>query len=651
MIFFIVALGLLAAGAGAALIGNRCDRFARAAGLAGAWGGTAAALAGVIRQIIAGFPAAPAIGPVAGDITVPGMDGCFFLIPILLLGAAAALHAIGYLTHGGHGRIGIFFFGFNTMLASMLLVTMAQSPVWFLLAWELMGITSFALVAYEYHETPVLKASWIYLLAGHAGAGLLILMFLARSQELSPMVIFLLAAAGFGLKAGFPLLHVWLPEAHPAAPAPVSAVMSGGMINLGFYGLLHFGLPATEISGFYGTFLLLAGMAGALIGVLPALAQDNLKRLLAFSSVENIGLITMGFGFGLLGLTHRSPVISVCGFCGALLHIWNHAALKGTLFLAAGEILRATGTLKIDRLGGLFKRLPLTGTLFTGAGAALGGLPPFNAFISEFLLYRAALTGVQTMDGTAFALSLAALPVLAVTGALACGVYAKAIGGVFLGEPRSDAASAATPTPRSVAAAMLGLAAAGMLLLLTAPWLCSRVLLPVLPLTETGLAPQLEGTLGRVVIFSLAAMFLILLLCRLSHRKPRTTGITWDCGYAAPTARMEYTGFAITQPLCDYWRHLTGCRRRLERPQGLFPQTASASVTGDDPGVTRLWQPLFRAIARTAEKIHVLQSGLLHFYILLMILSVAAMLCWGWFRSCPAPVSGATAETTVEVCK
>ena len=183
MLLFVIALALLLAGGAASLLGNRNDRFARTAGVLGTWSGCGAALAGVVQQFLTGFPAGK------GDLIAPGAEGCFFLVPILILGAAAALHAIGYLEHGGKGRLGIFYAGFNAMIASMLLVTMANSPVWFLLAWELMGMTSFALVAFEYHETPVLEASWIYLLAGHAGAGLLMLMFLAISMQMPAPVI------------------------------------------------------------------------------------------------------------------------------------------------------------------------------------------------------------------------------------------------------------------------------------------------------------------------------------------------------------------------------------------------------------------------------------------------------------------------------
>ncbi|MBO5763164.1 MAG: hypothetical protein J6R85_04755 [Lentisphaeria bacterium] len=625
MMLFVVALGLFLAGGAVSLLGNRNDRFARTAGAAGAWSGAFAALAGVVQQYHAGFPGGN------GDLSAPDAAGCFFLVPILILGGAAALHAIGYLEHSGKGRYGIFFAGFNAMLASMLLVTMANSPVWFLLAWELMGITSFALVAFEYHEQPVMKASWIYLLAGHAGAGLLMLMFLAISLQMPAPVIFALAAAGFGLKAGFPLLHIWLPEAHPAAPAPVSAVMSGGMINLGIYGLLHFGMPAgAALTPAYGIVLVVCGMIGALVGILPALAQDNLKRLLAFSSVENMGIITMGIGFGFLGMATDCDTMSCFGFCGALLHIWNHAMLKGTLFLAAGEVLRSTGTLEIDRLGGLMKKLPVTGKLFTGAGIALSGLPPFNAFLSEFLLYAAALTGVSQLRGGALAVSLLTLPVLAMVGALACGAYTKAIGGVFLGEPRSELAMQATPTPRSVQVALLILAELSFLLLGGAPWIAA-LLQPVMPVrVDAGEMILTMELLNKVVLVSCTVLALTFLF--FFRRRIFRKTITWDCGYAAPTARMEYTGTAMTQPLCDYARWITGYCRHVVRPAGLFPQKASASVEGKDPGVALVWQPVCRIFTAAADKIHILQSGYLHFYILLIVLGLAAMLCWGWFR-------------------
>ena len=305
------------------------------------------------------------------------MLSALFLLPVFVIGAFAALHAVGYLREErNRGRFWTFF---NFTLAAMTWVALAVTPVEFLCAWELMGVMSFALVAFEWRKKETLRAAWIYLLSCQAGAALLILMFVYGASDNAPpaflSAVIVLGMAGFGLKAGFPVLHVWLPEAHPAAPAPVSALMSGAMINLGFYGILRMLVSSDGPVGTFGWIFLCAGLAGALGGVLFALARQNLKGLLACSSVENMGIAGIGFGLGLLGVEHGDLVMTVFGLAGAFLHLLNHALLKGGLFLSAGSVLRATGSLNMDRLGGLLKRMPWTGGAFLFSSLSISLTP------------------------------------------------------------------------------------------------------------------------------------------------------------------------------------------------------------------------------------------------------------------------------------
>jgi formate hydrogenlyase subunit 3/multisubunit Na+/H+ antiporter MnhD subunit len=272
---------------------------------------------------------------------------------------------------------------------------------------------------------------------------------------------FACAVIGFGLKIGFPMFHAWLPEAHPAAPAPASAVMSGAMIPHGFYGLLKF-FPVSALEAdciqIVGWALLCLGAVGAVGGMLFALPQSNLKRLLAFSSVENMGVASIGFGLGALACKAPScaPVAALCT-AGALAHILNHAFLKGSLFLAAGSVLRQTGTLDQDRLGGLLVRMPFTGTLFTVNAFGLAGLPPLNGFLGELAIYVGAFLMIKSGDPGFVAAGFLAAVSLALTGGLAIAAYTKAIGGVFLGAPRTQAAENAVETPRRMWLSQLAL--------------------------------------------------------------------------------------------------------------------------------------------------------------------------------------------------
>ena len=572
-----------------------------------------------------------------------------FLLPVLVVGSLAGIHAVGYLSgKHGSGRLGLFWFLFNLTLAMMIGVTQADQPVTFLLAWEGMGLFSFALVAFEHQSRESMRAAWIYFLACHAGGALLLMMFFFRNNGdvASPLAFFSCGMLGFGLKAGFPLLHIWLPEAHPAAPAPVSAVLSAGMINLGFYGILRWvALPGMVSAQQLGMTLLLVGMAGALLGVLFALPQKNLKRLLAYSSIENMGIIALGLGLGFLGSAWQNVEISVLGFCGAFLHLLNHAALKGGLFLAAGNVFKATGQLNIDLLGGLQKRLPRTGTSFTMSAIALSGLPPGNAFFGELLLYVAAGKGIALGTGASVACSLVAMLTLALSGGLAATVFSKAAGAIFLGEPRSKAAAEAERLPRSMTTALLLFAVLSGLLLVFSPLLALKFATVIsgeaflFQPNVQGVDPILLEQGFRILLLVLGSFILLLWLVAvlywfrvkaLPRGKRNVRRGTWDCGYARPDARMEYTGTAFVQPLVDLFAGILRPIKRLHPPKGFFPVDGEVRVSCKDGGEQLFWRPLVDWTVRIAIFTHRLQSGHLHLYILFMLLALLAMLIWGF---------------------
>ena len=569
----------------------------------------------------------------------------FFLLPVLLVGGAAAIHSPAYLKGHDHGKNGNYWFFFNMTLASMMLVTLVQTPLSFLLAWELMGVMSFALVAFEYRSAMTRQAAWIYLLACEAGALCLIGFFAATGKDIPPAMLLTLLIVGFGLKAGFPLLHIWLPEAHPAAPAPVSAVMSAAMIKLGLYGILRFQSFVNIQDCTIGWTLLFCGLAGSLSGIIAASAQSNLKRLLAYSSIENIGIICIGLGLGFLGMSAGNSMMAAAGFCGALLHLLNHMLLKGALFMLAGTVYKATGTLNMDLMGGLMKRMPRTGWLFTFSGISISGIPPFNGFIGEFLIYAAAYYGITGGAGTpVFFSSLLTMIVLALVGGIAAGAFAKAIGGVFLGEPRTQEAADAQSAPLSMDLPPFIFTLLSLTLVFFAGSVCkylAPVLTEALALPQDSLArpvAELAGLVCKLSTFALilCGIFAVLLILRgiLMRNREITVRGTWDCGYAAPDARMEYTGTAFTQPLSDFFHRFTGWEKEVQPPRGYFPEAASIRISTADPAVRRFWAPIFRAFGTAAVKVRILQSGLLHFYILIMAAALILMLVWGYFVNC-----------------
>ena len=544
-----------------------------------------------------------------------------FLAPTCVVGVLAALHATRYLHGEELRRAPWFWFYFAGTLAAMACVVLSPGMFTFLLAWEAMGLLSSGLVGFESESKASRLATWIYLLACHAGAIFLILAgALACASVVNWPVVWYLALIGFGLKIGFPPFHVWLPEAHPAAPAPASAVMSGAMIPLGFYGLLRFfvfeGNPVAlpmVLWSHIGWSLLVLGSLAALGGILFALPQRNIKRLLAFSSVENMGVVALGLALAAWGWSEgQVECVYLPALAGGLLHVLNHALLKGGLFLGAGSVLRMTGTLDADRLGGLMKKMPGTGTLFTLNAFGLSGLPPLNAFAGEFLIYLAAFQalsrGVCTLPASIV------LVVLALTGGIAAAAYTKIVSAVFLGEPRTDLSNV-TETPFRMVLAQAVLFGISLLLSFgVAGWAQVHFGYPVLTIMV-----MFYGLLGALLIFR----------AKLPRGREHPRRPTWDCGYAAPTARMAWTGTAFSQPLADTFKGILRPRVHTKHVKGLFPGDSAIAVETDDAGVVRFWGPLFHVCARIFQRGHLLQNGSLHFYVLLMILAVAALLIWG----------------------
>jgi hydrogenase-4 component B len=586
-----------------------------------------------------------------------GLDGlsAFFVIPILLLAAIAALYGAASLRDNEpRGKLATSWLLYNLLVAGMLLVVVARNGMLLLLSWEMMSVASFLLVMFEDGKPEVRRAGWIYLVAAHIGTAGLLVMFLLLGRgggtlDFStfgigeggprlPGVIFLLAILGFGTKAGFVPLHGWLPEAHPAAPSHVSAVMSGVMIKTGIYGLLRVLTFLGPPPPWFGWALVGIGAVSGVYGVLFALAQHDLKRLLAYHSVENIGIIAMGIGVGLLGRSHHLPVVAVLGFGGALLHVFNHALFKGLLFLAAGAVAHAAHTREIDHLGGLLRRMPVTGATFLVGAVAICGLPPLNGFVSEAMVYLAAFSAAISATGSFAVSGIVVITALALIGGLAAACFTKAFGIVFLGEPRSAAAAGAREVVPAMRVAMAFLAAACVVVGLCAPFL-PRAAAEAIRIATGATSAEVQASAAwassslRLVVLGSGALLLTflgiaLLRRRLLGRRRVTSAPTWDCGYAAPTTRMQYTASSYAQPLLGLFGFSLLTRRDAAGPTGLFPGAAHLRTSTPDPIQDGVYAPVFAAVGRFLLKFRWLQGGMIQAYVLYIALALLILLAW-----------------------
>ncbi|HJT07090.1 MAG TPA: proton-conducting transporter membrane subunit, partial [Stellaceae bacterium] len=476
----LAALLLLLLGGIAAVALRSRAALCHRAGQVGTVGASLAGLAGAARVLIGGQTqtiAAPWPMPGGGLHLAIDALSAFFLLPVFGLALAAAVYGRAYLSAHEHtaGAAGCWF-NLNLLTFGMALVVVAHDGLLFLLAWEIMALAPFFLVVFDDRTAAVRHAGWTYLAATHLGTAFLLVLFvvlggLAGSSDFDAYpallrthpelcsAVFLLAVIGFGSKAGIVPAHVWLPEAHPAAPSHASALMSGAMIKVGIYGIIRMLTMLGPPPVWWGWLLLALGASSGILGVLFALAQHDLKRLLAYHSVENIGIILIGIGAGVIGLATGAMPLTVIGFAAGLLHVLNHSIFKGLLFLGAGAVQHAAHTLDLEELGGLLKRMPWTGATFLIGSVAIVGLPPLNGFVSEFLLFLGGFAAVTEAGVAPAAVGLATIVVMGLISGLAAACFAKAFGVVFLGTPRSHEADAAHDAAPPMIAAMAGLAA------------------------------------------------------------------------------------------------------------------------------------------------------------------------------------------------
>lgn len=666
MEMFLAALGLLAATAGLMALAAvstslaHDSRTARACHIMGPGGIFLACLLGLIA-VLSGPWSTTSLHTLPWGLPfgsgLVGLDPLtrLFLLPIFSLGGICALSGAMTMRHypAGEHNMGAHWFFFALLLLALALVCAARDAVFFLLAWEVMSLAPFFLIEFNDHELRVRDASWVYLVAAHLGGLLLLACFallwrtadhtafaafaLHPAAEAAP-VIFFLGLAGFGAKAGLVPLHVWLPEAHPAAPSHVSALLSGAMINAGLYGilrLLDFFVPLHEAPAWWGWLVLGAGLVTGLTGILKAMVQADLKRLLAYSSVENMGVMLMGAGTGLMGLHAGNDWIALLGFGGALFHMLNHATFKSLLFLCAGAILHAVHSVRLEHLGGLQKRMPLVGVAFAVGAASIACLPPFNGFAGEFLLMLG-LAGCLQLPGTEAPLGLlTALVGLALISGFSAATFIKAYGIAFLGETRSGAAEHAHAPSVTEFLPLLPLVLACVGLGLGAAWVFPLVAQAV-PLAANVLPTHVAGAsslLGKAALVGLGGALLTGLLlgirrCLLRGQRTPTHFPTWGCGFQRGTARIQYTGASFSEPTARFFGPVMGLKVRHHMDEGYFPARAALHISAPDRLRTRVFTPLFEAVTRFCDALKIIQHGRVHLYILYMLLTVVVLLVW-----------------------
>jgi hydrogenase-4 component B len=512
----------------------------------------------------------------------------------------------------------------------------------FLIAWEIMAVSAYLLVVFESEREDVRRAGLIYLVLTHASTIALLAMFagwghgvaeltfpaLSRaglSRESGSMIL-VLALVGFGIKAGVVPLHFWLPGAHAAAPSHVSALLSGVVLKMGIYGLLRVMSLMGVVPAWWGWTLLGLGLISGVLGVLWALAQHDLKRVLAYSSVENIGIILLGMGVGALGITYHQPVVALLGLTGAVLHALNHALFKSLLFLGAGAVVRATGTRAIDQLGGVGRRMPLTAAAFLLGSVAIVGLPPLNGFVSEWIVLQALFQGGMASGPTQFVVFAAAA--LGLIAALAVACFARVMGVVFLGHPRGPRAAEWAEARRGMLMPMLTLGGACCLLGL-APLIAlapaSRVVAQVLPLSPVApVVPDprlLAGMLGltglAAAIIGVAAIAGAVRSVILRGRSP-TTASTWSCAYSRPTARMQYTASSFGAFI------LSGFGSLAKPPIERTPISFATNV--DDRVLARIVGPVWTRIRAAAVALRPIQQGRVTTYLQYIIFTLLILL-------------------------
>jgi len=549
---------------------------------------TGSAVLVIINSILSSIPAIFVLNGNVLDISFGG-SAFFGSVPIRIDALAAwfiliinftsingAIYGIGYMKPYQQQKtnLSLHWSLYPVFHLSMIWVCIVQHSMVFLIAWELMSLSSLLLVIFEYQKKNTLKAGVNYLVQMHVGVAILTMAFIwvyvsegsfdfqaigTYFKSHSNIWLFILFFVGFGIKAGFIPLHTWLPQAHPAAPSHISGVMSGVIVKLGIYGIFRVITLVKHDYFLLGELVLGISLLSGLFGIFNAAVQRNFKKMLAYCTIENIGIIGMGMGLGLMGMGNGNNFLVIVGFSGALLHTLNHSLFKSLLFFSAGSIYQQTHTKNMEKLGGLIKHMPKTAWTFLLGSIAIGGLPPFNGFVSEFILYRGFLEGVKSSDFYFITLMIVSIASLAIIGGLSLMAFTKSFGTIFLGSPRTTLAH----EPREVSLIMR-IPQYLIIVVMLSIGIYPRVyftgaiqtvvsIFPVINLSNVTALPSIISLISQVGLYSFLFLILIWIVYLVRSGFVRQHSVnyhsTWGCAYTAPNVGMQYTGKSFTKSL------------------------------------------------------------------------------------------------------
>lgn len=588
-------------------------------------------------------------------VRIDALSGWFILL-INFTCITGAFYGLEYMKpyRAQKANLSLHCISFILVQASLISICSLQNSIVFLIAWEIMALSSFLLIIFEHQKSETLNAGINFLIQSHICIMFLTLGFIwvalkmnsydfrsitqfSTSKSLfTGVALFLCFFIGFAIKAGFVPFHTWLPYAHPAAPSHVSGVMSGVIIKIGIYGILRMLLVIKSDYLLIGYIILFFSIVSGIYGVMLAIIQHNLKRLLAYHSIENIGIIGIGIGLGCIGIGKDNHLLTVLGFAGALLHTLNHSLFKSLLFYGAGNVYQATHTMDIEKLGGLGKRMPHTAFLFLIAALAICGLPPFNGFVSEFLIYNGMFTGLHGSDKALLSFIVCSLFALALIGGLAMLCFTKAFGTVFLGSERHifhhDPREAGNGKIIPMYAVLILIMAIGLF-----PKVFIKALSKAADLFANGSqlnTPQdIQPVTNALTMIGIGAVGFLLLIAiiyfirgRLAINKPQSLDATWSCGYAVPTAKMQYTASSFIRAYRKLAEPFLSIHKKKKAITDVFPKKGGQETHPYDK--TEEWfidYPL-TLFKKFLNRFIFLQNGNLQFYILYGVVFILLVL-------------------------
>lgn len=672
---FTISIILFVLGAVTALIFQKKDSLANFFGNTFAIGGSIFGIISAVRAISYNDIFAKNFSTTLPNLSFSiKMDhlSAFFVFVISLIALMASIYGIGYIKHYySKYNLGTLGFCYNAFIAGMILVVTAHNALFFLIVWEIMSLASYFLVIYEKDKTENVRAGSLYFAMTHIGTAFIILAFLllyksvgsfdfdvikngmTTISSLTKNMIFVLAFIGFGTKAGLIPFHIWLPSAHPAAPSHVSALMSGVMIKTGIYMFIRLFLdimPHPPI--WWGIFLLIIGAISSLLGVLYALSEHDIKKLLAFHSIENIGIILLGLGSTLIFTSLGLTSLATLSLIATLFHTLNHAIFKALLFMGAGSVIQQTHTRNIEEYGGLIKYMPYTALLFLVGSMAISALPPFNGFASEWLTFQSLFAGIRSTNAVAQWPFILAASALAITGGLAAACFVKVFGVTFLARPRSEEVKHAKESAFSLNLGMTVLALLTLILgVFSSPVskVLSKISNSIITLNTSTITETMQSSSIRTpdnfASVSMPSVFLALLLLTalvlivvnfVSRKQKVRLSETWDCGTTL-TPRMEITATGFSRSIISIFKNILRPTREVEtefyHPEGeYFLKGSTVNLGIKDIYKTYLYSPFQRLIIAISELAKKIQSGNVNVYILYIFIALAFLLMTGVIR-------------------